>query len=694
MSSRNSKPNHGIGARCSVLRKYLHPAILVEQLVPNNIHGVRVSDLLTIREEVRRVKRKEQLCLIFRHPSLDNEELHAVKRWVRIDEEGHPDHYFIPKDLPPVEDTNVEPEPPQKVPAIVGENDSARIRALGFDVDDDDEPVAENLLPPNPDEVKYHQWGWNGIDYRKSNNHYEMSAQMKGNVGGEICDFSILDWFLRFLPRQYIANVLIPETNKSLEDTDMPLTFGEFLRWLGLWFLMSTISGVPREEFWSSSDVSMFYGAPFRLHSLMTKRRFNSILAALKYTDVPFPPFKDKIHEVRQLIVSFNSRMTEVFNPAWVSCLDESMSVWTSKFSCPGWIFVPRKPHPMGNEYHTICCGQTRILYQLELVEGKDRPVELGPLPYENLGGKTVGLLLRLTRPIHTSGRCVILDSGFCVLKGLIELRKRGVFASALIKKRRYWPRYVDGNAINAHMAGKPLGAVDALPGQMDNVPFNIFVMKDVEHDTMLMATYGGLLIKEGQSDTMRTVRDGHQKTTKTFKYHQPFGDYYIYRHVVDDHNNYRHDAGSKCGLSLETTWVTQRWANRVFAFVMGICEVNAYLAMKAFDHWDESFLSFRKKLAKSLIDNPYYVREMRETRRSRSGEQEDLGHEHRTAPVFAKRWTGESWDTSSKTKYLQHHCKTPGCRNRVRTYCSCDRGRWMCKTCYIRHVQELARAG
>ena len=30
----SSKQNHGIGARCSVLMKYLHPAILVEQLVP------------------------------------------------------------------------------------------------------------------------------------------------------------------------------------------------------------------------------------------------------------------------------------------------------------------------------------------------------------------------------------------------------------------------------------------------------------------------------------------------------------------------------------------------------------------------------------------------------------------------------------------------------------------------------------
>ena len=157
MSSRNSKQNHG-----SYQWKYLHPAILIEQLIPNNIHRVQVSDLLTICEQVHRVKRKEQLCLIFCHPSLDNEELHAVKHWVRIDKkEGHPDHYFTPKDLPPVEDANVEPEPPQKVPShhSCGGNSSAQICALlGFDVDDDDKPAAENLLPPNPDTVKYHQW--------------------------------------------------------------------------------------------------------------------------------------------------------------------------------------------------------------------------------------------------------------------------------------------------------------------------------------------------------------------------------------------------------------------------------------------------------------------------------------------------------------------------------------------------------
>ena len=120
-------------------------------------------------------------------------------------------------------------------------------------------------------------------------------------------------------------------------------------------------------------------------------------------------------------------------------------------FTCPGFVFYPRKPWETGNEYHTIACGLTSIIFRMELVEGKDRPSQLPPLQYNDRGGKTVGLLLRMTRPIHNTGRLVILDSGFCVLKGLVELGKVGLFASALIKKRRYWPKYIRGEEIKEH---------------------------------------------------------------------------------------------------------------------------------------------------------------------------------------------------------------------------------------------------
>ena len=115
-------------------------------------------------------------------------------------------------------------------------------------------------------------------------------------------------------------------------------------------------------------------------------------------------------------------------------------------------------------------------MWGIELVEGKDRPHQL-PCPQFDDLGSTVGLLLRLLTPIFHLGFIVILDSGFCMLKGIIELRKNGVFASALIKKRRYWPKYIHGEEIKDHFKGKQVGDTNSWAGQLDNVPFHVFAM-------------------------------------------------------------------------------------------------------------------------------------------------------------------------------------------------------------------------
>ena len=73
----------------------------------------------------------------------------------------------------------------------------------------------------------------------------------------------------------------------------------------------------------------------------------------------------------------------------------------------------------------------------------------------------------------------VILDSGFCVLKGIIELRKKGLYASVLIKKRRFWPKYIRGEEIKAHFESLECGFADAWPGKLDNIPFHIYCMKE-----------------------------------------------------------------------------------------------------------------------------------------------------------------------------------------------------------------------
>ena len=96
-----------------------------------------------------------------------------------------------------------------------------------------------------------------------------------------------------------------------------------------------------------------------------------------------------------------------------------------------------------------------------------------------------------MTKSIWDTGRVVVLDSGFCVLTALIALEKHGLFAHALIKKRRYWPKYICGDAIKSHFAGKPVGFVDALPRTLDGVPFYVFAMKEPDNAMSAMSIYG-----------------------------------------------------------------------------------------------------------------------------------------------------------------------------------------------------------
>ena len=111
----------------------------------------------------------------------------------------------------------------------------------------------------------------------------------------------------------------------------------------------------------------------------MSFQCFDYITQHLIFTDIDPPSFTEKFHEVRQMIESFNNHMKDMFSPGWISCLDQSISIWTSKWTCPGWMFVPRKPHPMGNEHHSICCRLSGIMFAVKLVEGKDRPCQCPP---------------------------------------------------------------------------------------------------------------------------------------------------------------------------------------------------------------------------------------------------------------------------------------------------------------------------
>ena len=154
------------------------------------------------------------------------------------------------------------------------------------------------------------------------------------------------------------------------------------------------------------------------------------------------------------MLQMWNNNMGTNFLPSWINCIDESMSKWINEYMCPGFMYVPRKPWKFGNEYHDAGCADSDIIWALDLREGKDHPQHLGPKEFDNIG-KTTGILLQLTKPVWSTGKVFVLDSGFCVLQALVELKKKGLFAAALIKKCRYWPKYVPGGEIFAHFDNK-----------------------------------------------------------------------------------------------------------------------------------------------------------------------------------------------------------------------------------------------
>ena len=328
--------------------------------------------------------------------------------------------------------------------------------------------------------------------------------------------------------------------------------------------------------------------------------QFNSILKAIGYTIWPAPDYPDRFHEVREMIEAWNENMQNNFKPGHIICLEKSMSTWTNMHTCPGFMFVPQKPWPFGNEYHTVCCGNTGIMFAMEIVEGKDAPRSRQYQEFDDLGGKTVGLLLRLSKSIWKSARIIILDSGFCVLKGIIELRKKGLYASALIKKCRFWPKYIRGEEIKTHFESLECGFADAWPGKLDNIPFHIYCTKEPDYVMFLMSLYGTL--EPIGKVSMRNWLVQGTKRQKQVTYTEVIHNHYKFWHAVDNHNAKRHSP-----ISLEVVWATKWWPNRVFAFILSVTEVNAMLAYKHFCKEEvDGMLGFRKLFAEVLVCNPY----------------------------------------------------------------------------------------
>ena len=180
------------------------------------------------------------------------------------------------------------------------------------------------------------------------------------------------------------------------------------------------------------------------------------------------------------------------------------------------------------------------------------------------------------------------------------------------------------------------------------------------------------------------------QMVVKTFKYQIPFGLHFQYRHQVDNHNNRRH-----APISLERTWATKFWPDRNFAWYLAASEVNTALTL---GHMQKGgvllpTLEFRRALAKECMENTIGMEEG-DTGRPRR-------HLTMNIPVqchmiTVKHFCG-MWDSSAKKwkktlqKYQKQRCTNHGtCKKMTRAYCLCNKGLFLCATCFPDHKLEV----
>ena len=206
---------------------------------------------MVVRQEVKKVSRRDQLSVVIHHDDFktssdDFVELYAVKRYLKVTEEGSPDYFF---DHPNMELADEEGAP-QALPQVVEDalngqsNETNTLEALRgvVDINDNNDPTPENIPAPtdNNDRVLDTEWKHHGHCFRRSANMANHKACLNFRV-----DPTRDDYFLQLFEGLFLMEVIqciIDSVNDKLT-SEQHLTHGEFLWWIGVWVLISTVNG-------------------------------------------------------------------------------------------------------------------------------------------------------------------------------------------------------------------------------------------------------------------------------------------------------------------------------------------------------------------------------------------------------------------------------------------------------------------
>ena len=137
-------------------------------------------------------------------------------------------------------------------------------------VDDDNMPAVENIPQQDTNNNNNNNnimsgWQHSGICACHSAIRTNATPMLKSlNTSDEMNNPTNLQLFEALFFKSFIQSTIIPKTNENLGGKGK-VTYGEFLHWLGLWFLMGTVIGPQRHNFWSVAPITAFSSAPLHL---------------------------------------------------------------------------------------------------------------------------------------------------------------------------------------------------------------------------------------------------------------------------------------------------------------------------------------------------------------------------------------------------------------------------------------------
>ena len=205
---------------------------------------------MVVHQDLKKVTRKDQLCVIIYHDDFKTMEdafieLHAVKRYFKVTEEGDQDLLFNAV----VEGGEEQADPQIHLPEVMDEapngqstdNNTSEALERQFEVDNDNETAPENVAQPTDprERVLQTEWGHDGLCYHKLNSIGDHRAHLNF-----LADPTSSQYYVQLfegLFSKQLLQVIIKKVNENLKEDS--LTYGEFLQWISIWILMSTVDG-------------------------------------------------------------------------------------------------------------------------------------------------------------------------------------------------------------------------------------------------------------------------------------------------------------------------------------------------------------------------------------------------------------------------------------------------------------------